>query len=228
MTAPPAWLLGLALASGSAAAFNPCGVGLLPGYLGVLLGARAPSSRAALARQGIGLGLAMTGGILVPFVVLAATFGALAGWVGSRLPQIGMAVGALLLLWGGAALWQPQRFQPSLGLPWPRGSAGPAARLPAVWLYGFGFGLASLGCTFPLFLSLLSQAGLAGGAVGGAAVVLTYGVGMGLTVTLLTLAVRLGGGWLAARLRAGGPWFYRISGLLMALSGALVLHYWLA
>ncbi len=212
----------LALGAGAAAAFNPCGVGLLPTYLAFLLERPAPAAWPAAAIEGLWAGLAMTVGLLVPFGIVAATFGAVAGWLGPHLSTIGTLLGALLAVWGLYLLVRPGAGGFTVHLPWDvsrvRGRVG-------VMVYGAVFALVSLGCTFPIFLSLLLQATTAGGGAAGAGVVALYAVGMGLVVTTLAVAARTAASAarrFTARAAALSP---RLAALVVLASGLFVTAY---
>ncbi|MCL6595578.1 MAG: hypothetical protein K6V73_05125 [Firmicutes bacterium] len=213
----------LALATGAAAAFNPCGVGLLPGYLAFLLGRPAPGRWPLALAEGLGAGAAMTVGILAPFALVALTFGAVAGWLGPRLPLLGSLLGAAFALWGLILLVGAGRAAPVLPIHAPQGGG---RGLWGAAVYGTLFALGSLGCTFPLFLSLLLQAAAAGGPLGGARAVALYALGMGAVVTLLAVAARIAlvtARRLTARAAALSP---RLTGAVVLASGLAVLAYY--
>jgi cytochrome c-type biogenesis protein len=212
-------MLALALLSGLAATFNPCGVGLLPSFVAVLVGAPGSRRWPVAVAEGAAVGAGMTVGLLLLYVPVAIAFGAIAAWLGARLPALGAAVGALVLLWGIGILLRPERLLLHINVP--QGRAGGSVA------YGVAFGLGSLGCTFPLFISLVAQATAAGSAIGAALVVIAYAIGMGVTVTALGVASRLAGAGLGRFLRGAATALPRLSGAVVALSGALVLAYWL-
>lgn len=212
-------ILGFAFATGVAAAFNPCGVGLVPAYVGLLTG---PGRTHVL--RGAGTGAAMTLGLLVLYTVIAAAYGLVAGWLGPALGSIGVALGCGLSLWGAAILWRPNRFAVYF-------HHRPGARrlqpgLIGAALYGWVYGLASLGCTFPLFLSLLIQAA-ARGALLGAGMVVAYGVGMGVVLTAVAVLATMARASLPDRLWRLSDRLPRITGALVLASGLLLLAYWL-
>ncbi len=212
-------LLALAVGSGAAATFNPCGVGLLPSYVAVLVGAPGARRMSTAIAEGVTVGAAMTFGLLLLYLPVAGAFGLVAVWLGARLPAFGAAVGVAVALWGAGILLWPDRLL--LHVHVPRGRAGGAVA------YGVAFGLGSLGCTFPLFISLLVQASAAGSAVGAGLVIVAYAAGMGVTLTALGVASRLAGAGLASFLRGAAGLLPRLSGAVVALSGLFVVVYWL-
>jgi cytochrome c biogenesis protein CcdA len=216
----------LALGTGMAAAFNPCGVGLLPSYVGFLLGSEAPRSWPEAVPQGLRIGGAMTAGLLTVFGTVAATFSLVAPWLGPHLHVVGILIGALLALWGTFMLVWPDGFTLSPRIPYPAGNS--RRGVFGAYLYGVVFALASLGCTFPLFLSLLLQAPSAGSGPGAVRVVLAYGVGMGLVVTTLAVLARLARATAQRIVRRAGPLLARSMGAFVLASGLLVLGYWLS
>lgn len=219
-------LLPLALATGAAAAFNPCGVGLLPSYVGLIVGRPARGRWQGELADGLAVGAAMTAGLLLLYLGVALLFGLLAGIIGRGLPVIGAGVGALFALWGLLILIRPGRFLTTVVMP----QVGPEAirrRGTGALVYGVAFGLASLGCTFPLFLSLFVQATAAQNAMGGALVVLVYALGMGVTVTALAVAARLARSSLDRFLRVTSRLAGRVVGVIVLGSGLFVMAYWL-
>lgn len=223
--------LGYALAAGMLAAVNPCGLALLPGYLGLYLG----ETTATVSPVGrLGRALRVAGTISAAFVLtfggaglLLATAGAA---IGFALPLVGLAVGlgvaaagAYLLAGGMVYSAVGDRAAARLaGAASTRGYRGYAA-------YGVAYAAASLGCTLPIFVSVVGLATAnrdPGRAVSQLAL---YGLGMGLVVTTLTVAaaqfksvVLTAARVTGARLLAGA------SGVVLVLTGAYVVAYWLA
>lgn len=214
----------LAVATGAAATFNPCGVGLLPSYVALLVGRPSSGRWQRGLLEGLAVGGAMTLGLLLLYLPVAAAFGAVAGAIGRDVPALGVGVGLLVSAWGLAILVWPERFL--IAAPLPHGGAARGGGFGAV-AYGFAFGLASLGCTFPLFVSLLFQASAAGSVAGGALVVLAYAIGMGVTVTALAVLARLARRRLERLLGWSARLTGRLAGAVVLLSGAFVVAYWL-
>lgn len=101
------------------------------------------------------------------------------------------------------------------------------AAVPSMYLFGVVYAVASLGCTLPVFLSVVG-ASLAVRGPGAATVVLAaYGVGMG--AVMMTLALLAGGSRdrLIQTLRRALPRMQRISGGLLLIAGIYLSYYWL-
>jgi cytochrome c biogenesis protein CcdA len=221
--------LGYAFAAGMAATVNPCGFALLPGYLGLYLSSRVvPRSSARL----LGLALVVAGTMTASFVALfglvGLALGVAATLLGNVLPWVGVLVGVLLTLVGGVILGGGSVAVPLAGrLEQPLGGLARQPRLIGYAAYGAAFALASLGCTLPLFLSVVATT-LTVNTLGMAVLrFVLYGLGMGVVVTGATLLTALCGQALVARIGAIGRFFGPVSAILLVLSGAYVVYYWL-
>jgi cytochrome c biogenesis protein CcdA len=220
--------LGFAFAAGTVSAFNPCGFPLLPTYLGLFL-AEGSGSNAAPARR-LARSLAVGGTVTAGFVLLFTAAGllfvlgtrALVGW----LPWVALSLGVALVFAGGYLVGGglmhtalPERLGGRIGL----GGRG----LSAYFLFGLTYGLASLSCTLPIFLAVIGTTltGATAGSSLGALVL--YGLGMGLVITTLTVAMALFQSALAARLRPLIRYVGAIGTIALFLAGGYLVYYWL-
>jgi cytochrome c biogenesis protein CcdA len=108
-----------------------------------------------------------------------------------------------------------------------RPQGGPGAAAPSMYLFGIAYAVASLGCTLPVFLSVVG-ASLAVRGAGAATVVLAaYGIGMG--TVMMTLALLAGGArdGLVKTMRRALPRMQGISGALLVVAGVYLSYYWL-
>lgn len=220
--------LGLLFAAGAAAAFNPCGVAMLPGYVAFLLGQETRPGRIR-AWSGLWAGLVMTAGFLTVFSVLGAAGAGIGQVLGGWLRWATVLIGLALLL---AGVWQ------WLGRPLPGlsgadrlagalGTVGPRRGLIAIYIYGLAYAVASLGCTLPLFLALVAGTVSSASTLGGAAAFLAYAGGMGLVATALSTAAVGSRQVLAAQLSAWMPLLQKASAAVMGVVGAYLIYYWL-
>jgi cytochrome c biogenesis protein CcdA len=211
----------LALVAGALATLNPCGFPLLPAFLSFYVGAReerlpSPSSRVV---QGLVTGILVTAGFLGVFVAVGLPVAYGARRVSDWLPWMGIALGGALIAVGIATLAGrvprlPVRLSVRMG-----GSRGTG---PMV-LFGAGYGVASLGCTLPIFLAVV------GSAASGASTALVfgaYGAGMAIVVTALALAAAFLREGLARTLRSVLPYMSRIAGALLIVAGGYLAYYW--
>ena len=96
-------------------------------------------------------------------------------------------------------------------------------RVGAMLVFGIGYGAASLGCTLPLFLTLVG-ASLGGG--GKLTTFLAYGSGMAVVLMALSVLVALAREGAARAVRPLLPYMNRIAGLLLIASGGYLSYYW--
>ena len=225
--------LGYAFIVGMVAAVNPCGIALLPAYLGLSLGLSAvkadthPGVLTALAKALV-VGGAVTSGFVVLFgavgVVLSTTAAALAAY----LPWASLLVGVLLIFTGGQLLADAHlsaRLPARLGAK--LGGIQRRAGLLGAFAYGLAFALTSLGCTLPIFLSVVGSTLTVDGVVAGLAQFLLYGLGMGVVLTVLAVVASLSRQAALGPIRRIGPYLPQVSAFLLLGSGAYVVYYWL-
>jgi cytochrome c-type biogenesis protein len=199
---------------------NPCGFPLLPAFLSFYLGAderRLPPAPTR-ALQGLLVGALVTVGFLGFFAVVGLPVSYGVGAIARAVPWAGLVTGAALALAGLLTLLGRQ-FRLPLHL-----SVRPRRerRLGAMLLFGIGYGAASLGCTLPLFLTLIG-ASLGGGKI---TTFLGYGAGMAVVLMALSVLVALAREGAARAVRPLLPHMNRIAGLLLLASGAYLFYYW--
>jgi cytochrome c-type biogenesis protein len=208
----------LALVAGALATLNPCGFPLLPAFLSFYVGAREerlPARSRVL--QGLVTGLVVTAGFLGVFVAVGLPVAYGAGQVADALPWAGIVLGGLLV---GVGILTLAGRAPRLPLRW---NVRPGSSRSPTLLFGVGYGVASLGCTLPVFLAVVGSA--ASGA-STALVFAAYGAGMAVVVTALALAAAFLREGLARGLRRVLPYMSRIAGALLVAAGGYLAYYW--
>jgi cytochrome c biogenesis protein CcdA len=218
---------GYAFAAGLAAAVNPCGFALLPGYLGLYLSTSAGTGRPGLGRALV-VGVTMTASFVALFGLLGLVLATIASVLVTVLPLASLLVGLLLVLLGGRLLAGGSvNTGPAERLGGRVGRRAGRSGLLGYAAYGTAFGLTSLACTLPLFLSVVGTAFVAGGLRAGLLQFVLYGLGMGLVVTGATLLVALFGHTLLSRIGQAGRWLEPAGAVLLLVAGAYVVYYWL-
>jgi len=220
--------LGYAFAVGMASAVNPCGFALLPTYLGLYLGNSVAAGRSWPAHLSRALVVSST--MTVSFVLLFGAAGLIldtaGALVGPLLPWLSVGVGVLLVIAGGRLVAGGSlNSQPAERLADSLGSTAGQVGLLGYAAYGFAFALSSLGCTLPLFLSVVGAGISQSHAV---TELVLYALGMGSVVLILTVLVSIVRGAVFARVRGSGRIIQPLGAVLLLATGGYIVYYWLA
>lgn len=223
--------LALAFSAGMVATVNPCGFAMLPAYLSYFLGleGEGPTTSAdgtvvaprAPVTRALAVSAAVTAGFLVVFGILGFAWSSISGIVGTRLPYFTFVVGIGLVVLGIAML---RGFEPTVSLPKLQLDAN-RRELGSMFLYGISYAVASLSCTIPIFIGIVSTTLERESFVAGVATFLAYGLGMGMTLAILTIAVALARSGIVRSFRRILPYVNRISGGFLVVAGAFVSYY---
>lgn len=209
-------------ALGMVALINPCGFALLPAYLGFFLGLDdedASESRIVSLNRAQVVGLSLSLGFLAVFGILGLAFAGALTAIAPVLRYITLGMGVLLVILGIAML---RGFQPLLKLP--KLEKGTGSRSTAsMFVFGVSYAVASLSCTIGLFVSAIPTDGANFAERFGA--FLSYGLGMGLLATVLTLAVAFGKKGIVGRMRSILPKINFISAIVLVVVGTYVALY---
>lgn len=221
--------LGYAFVAGMVASVNPCGFVLLPAYLGLYLG----DDRGTFGgRRPIGRAIVVSATVTASFVLLFGLTGIIASLaasaVTSALPWIGATVGVGLILLGGV-LASGRELDVPLG---PRAAhhLKATARTRSIGgyaAYGMAYGLASLGCTLPIFLGVVGTSLQLHGMADAVAQFMLFGIGMGAVLASLTILTAWFGEGLITRVRGLARHVGWASAVLLWVAGAYVVYYWL-
>jgi cytochrome c biogenesis protein CcdA len=210
-------LLATAFAAGLVSTVNPCGFAMLPAYLGYFLGAgegaarRWPSVVGALTAGFLGVfGLA---GTLVALGLRSAV---------SAIPWAAALVGLDLVVLG-VGVASGRVHLPSLPQP---GKARRSRSFGGMFLFGISYAVASLSCTLPIFLSLVAGTLTGRSAAEAALAFISYGLGMGFSLGVITVALAVGWQGLVRRARLLGRHLEVVSGWVMIVAGGFILWYW--
>lgn len=210
-----------ALAAGMAATVNPCGFALLPAYLSAFVGIEHRAGRAGAVGRALTVSLALTAG----FVFVFATFGLIVSPLALRieryLPWATIVIGfglvglGIALLLGRQLMLAIPKFQ----------KGGQDGTLPSMFLFGVSYAVASLSCTIGPFLAVTTSTFRSENWLSGLGVFVAYGLGMGVVIAILTVAVALAKSGVVQRFRNLLPVMNRIAGGLLLVAGTYVAYY---
>jgi cytochrome c biogenesis protein CcdA len=210
----------LALVAGMVATVNPCGFALLPAYLSAFVGMDDRGSRMSAVGRAIAVSAVLTAGFVTVFGLIGVVFGSALSQVQQRAPWFTIVLGVLLV---GLGIYMLTGREFTLRIPkLQRG--GSDGTMLSMYLFGLSYALASLTCAIAPFLGVTSSAAT-GNLVSRIVTFSLYGVGMGLVVTVLTIAVAMARSGVVARFRSFIPYMNRIAGVLMLIAGAYVAYY---
>ncbi len=218
----PLSLAALGFLAGIGAFFAPCAFALFPGYVSYYLAASGEGGRIGRA---LGLGLSCAAGSVLFFALVGTAItlvgGAISPYLIGTKPFIALGVVAL-----GVVQIADVRM-PSLALPLGAGSRRGLPVAAAVFLYGFGYALASTGCTLPLYVSI-TVIPLTSGFSGAALLTfLAFAIAMALMMIVTSLLVGLAKVNLLRTLQASTVWIKRASGLVLILAGLYLGYFYL-
>lgn len=214
-----------AFSVGMVATFNPCGFAMLPAYLSYFLGlenARDLDHRTdATVLRAVGVGAAMTAGFLVVFGVLGLVLDPILSSINDKLPWLTIVLGVVLVVLGIRLLMGRE-----ITIRLPKVSRAPDSReMWSVFVFGISYALVSLSCTLALFIAAISTVIDQQNLLVGIAAFVAYGLGMGVVLMVLTVAIALARQGVVTRMRRVLPYINRISGVLLVLAGAYVAYY---
>jgi len=219
----PLTLAAFGFVAGIGAFFAPCAFALFPAYISYYL-TTVGTSRESPGRS-LALGLTCAAGSAVFFalagVAMALVGGTISRYLIAMKPVV--AIGVALL---GLGLVADIRL-PSIALPHGRvgGRLPPAAGL---FFYGFGYALASTGCTLPIYVSIIVLP-LTSGFAGAALVTFaSFASAMALMMLLTSLLVGLAKASVLRRLQASTVWIKRASGAVLIVAGLYLGYYYIA
>jgi cytochrome c biogenesis protein CcdA len=214
----------LALTAGMAATVNPCGFALLPAYLSAFVGlddAPDGANSAAAIGKALKVSAVLTAGFVTVFGLFGAVITKVLEGVEEYLPWATIVIGLGLI---GLGVYLLTGRQLVVNIP-KLNRGGADGTLLSMYLFGVSYAIASLSCTIGPFLAVTSSTFRNESYLSGVMVFVLYGVGMGIVVGVLTLAVALAKDGLVAKFRSLLPKMNKIAGLLLLVAGAYVAYY---
>jgi cytochrome c-type biogenesis protein len=226
-------LLALSVIAGFASFFSPCAFPLLPGYFSVYYSGVQQDEQSANSKPStLKLGLAAAAGIVSFNLILGLIIGLLGAGVAQGLSITGDnptfirffrgGVGIVLLILGFAQL-REVNLKPIIAdaLAWrtrprPNGKQYPVRTL---YLYGFGYNAAGMGCTGPILAGLVVFALSSGGWVSAFSAFLVFSITMGSLMLLVSALVATSQKTMIHRLKSATPRIKKTSSILLVFVG---------
>lgn len=216
----PAGMALLGFVIGAGAFFAPCAFVMFPAYVSYYV-----SLGGGGVRQAIPLGLSCAAGAITFFAVVGAAIAAVGGGVAPYLIAAKPLV-AVIVVGLGIVQLVDVRLPP---MPWAGISNIIQGRSAAVTLfaYGFGYGLASTGCTIPLYVSI-TVIPLTGGFSGSAASAFAaFALSIALLMLATTMLIATARQRVVEVLQHAAIRIKKASGVVLVLAGLYMLYFYL-
>lgn len=200
----------------------PCAVALLPGYIMAFISRNSQGSPSLGKRLGRGFKLAMLSilGILIIYAIAGTLIIVAAQILKTYMKWITVGMGGLLTLLGILMVMGKNiSFSVNLRNPTDRSEAVEAL------VFGIAYAIGALGCLFPLFLVVATQAMSAESALEGASYIGAYFAGISSMMIAAILLSTFAKDLLMKYLRKILPHMERITGGLLILAGIYVIYY---
>lgn len=211
----------LALTAGMAATVNPCGFALLPAYLSAFVGLDDQKSRTSAVGRAVQVSLVMTAGFVLVFGLFGAVITRFISGIEEQLPWATIVIGIGLV---GLGFYLLAGKQLVINIP-KLNKGGADGTLLSMFLFGVSYAVASLSCTIGPFLAVTTVTFRSESYLSGVAIFVVYGLGMGVIISVLTIAVALAKGNFVNRFRQLVPKMNKIAGGLLVIAGAYVAYY---
>jgi cytochrome c-type biogenesis protein len=214
-------LAGLGFLAGIGAFFAPCAFALFPAYISYYL---SLSGEGRTVGRSLGLGLACAAGSALFFAVVGGVIAVAGGAISASLiaakPFVALAVVTL-----GVAQLADIRM-PSLALPLRPSSHGARPAGIAVFLYGFGYALASTGCTLPIYVSITVLPFTTGFSGSALLTFAAFAAAMASLMLITTVLVGLAKRRLLTALQGSTVWIKRASSVVLIVAGLYLGYYY--
>jgi len=220
-----------AFGAGMVASVNPCGFMMLPSFAAFSLSGGKQGNPAGLidvplAERGLRalyMSALVTLGFMLVFGIIGVTISAGGRGLLQLFPWSSLVIGSGLILLGLWLLLPGKHlvFTPATRVALPEGNS-----LGGMFAFGVAYGIASLGCTLPIFLIVVGSALSREGFLFSVLQFLNYALGMGLVITVVAVSVAFFQGALDRPLRRVMPYVEDIGALFLIGAGIYLAYYW--
>ena len=208
--------LSLAYSAGLLAILAPCSLPMLPGFVAYYMNAEGRENNMFSA---ITFGLLTVLGFLSVFMVIGILPSFAINTVASRIKLVTPFIGVILIILGLGHMFSDIFYRiPTLQLAFPEGTG-----YKAFYIYGLGYGAASMACSFPVFVLLVLQASTAGGFVGIIGMFVVYGLGAATVIIPLSIALTFSRELIYRRLMQLMPHMKKINAFILIIAGLYMI-----
>jgi len=207
---------------GVVAFFAPCAVALLPGYIAAFISRNTDGhpTRTTKILKGLKLSFLSIAGILLIYAAAGALIVIAAQVLKTYMKWVTIGMGGLLILLGILML-----VGKNLSISFNINSTGNRSETAEAFIFGIAYAIGALGCLFPLFLVVATQAMAAPSTLLGASYIGAYFVGISLMMIIAIMLSTFARDFLMTYLRKILPHMEQLTGGLLVLAGGYVIYY---
>jgi cytochrome c biogenesis protein CcdA len=221
---------GYAFGAGMVTTVSPCGIAMLPAYIALYLGAEEENFGSKSSLKRVTRAMIMSVVVTLGFIAFFGVMGILLSLGGQFLinfiPWMAVVIGVILILTGiylvaGGHFYTnlPARLAGRLG-------SSRGLNIKGFLVFGLAYGIAALSCTLPIFMVVVASSIALKGFTSGLLQFISYALGMGFVITVVTLGSVLFKETVNRWLRRLVPVVARVSGLLLIFAGGYILYFW--
>jgi cytochrome c biogenesis protein CcdA len=210
---------------GMLAFFAPCAVALLPAYIMSFISRNKEqnSSKTKLFFRGLKLALLSISGILVIYAIAGVLIIFASQFIKDYMRWVALSMGGVLIILGILILLG-KNISLNLHLAHKKRNT----EVSEAFFFGVAYAIGALGCLFPLFLVVATQAIAAPSTIIGASYIFMYFLGISLLMITTILLSVFAKDFLTRQLSRILPHMQKISGVLLILAGIYVINYQMA
>ena len=210
--------LSLAFSAGLLAVLAPCALPMLPSFVSYYLNAEGKKNDLNSALR---FGFITVAGFLTIFLVIGILPSFAINLVANKIEIVSPFLGLILIILGIGHLFSDIFYRiPVISTTKPEGSG-----YKAFYLYGLGYGSASMACSFPIFVLLVLQSASSSGVFSILVMFLAYGLGAATVIVPLSLALTFSKELIYQKLVAILPHMKKINAIILILAGSYMIYY---
>jgi len=220
---------GYSFVAGVLAAINPCGIVMLPVYLGLYVYNNSDSNDITTSRKivnSVNIILFVGIGFVALFSLAAIIVSLSSELIGDLIPFISILLSLLILYFGIGELSGEKIFSTKISSI--SSKIGNPKNINPIGfiLFGISYGLASVGCALPIFISVVTKSINSSNNQSIFMDFISYSFGMISVITILTIATFISVNSTKIINNFFRKWSSLIFGIFLTLAGIFMLSYW--
>jgi cytochrome c biogenesis protein CcdA len=213
--------LSLVFSAGLIAVLAPCALPMIPSFVSYYMNAEGRENNL---RSALSFGFITVAGFLTVFLAIGILPSFAINSIASKINLISPFIGVILIVLGLIHAFSDIFYKiPVIDTASPKGTG-----YKAFYLYGLGYGAASMGCSFPVFVLLVLQTATASGISSIIVMFLAYGLGVATVLVPLSVALTFGKEFVYQRLMIIIPHMKKINAAILIIAGAYMVYYGLS